>query len=234
MKTCVLLALFLMAGVSLGDIQKRIEEGGRPCTADETKSFVFITRCSGTVIGDGNWVITTKHCEGDGGKYDIEDVNLNLKVTSKKTFPHNTADIMLIKGKTGMPGMPLVSEDDCSQVMDLIYINPVKMVISARDTKVKKTTGTDASMCADINVKGWTTEKAQLKKPMQKVLTWTPLACDSCDGDSGAGIIYNNALFAVHSGAGEHYGQDKIMYSGYVVCDGKIRKWIVKTMKDNP
>ncbi|XP_061568290.1 snake venom serine protease Haly-2-like isoform X1 [Cololabis saira] len=237
MKTCVVLALFLMAGVSLGDIQKRLK-GGRPCTADETKSFVFINDCSGTVI-DGSWVLTAKHCTGRdelSKEYDIKDVNLNLKVTSEKTYPHGTADIMLIKGKTGMTGMPLVSEADCNQVLkDLEPMNkPVKMVVPAKDTQAKdKTTGKDVSMCADIDVK----RRGIMKDTNEKVLHWSPGACDTCKGDSGAGVIYNNAVFAVFGGRWNTTRHRKIVrseHSGYIVCDGNIRNWIVNTMNKNP
>ncbi|XP_061568469.1 alpha- and beta-fibrinogenase OhS1-like [Cololabis saira] len=236
MKTCVVLALFLMAGVSLGDIQKRVNNG-RPCTADETKSFVFINDCSGTVI-DGNWVITAGHCKGRkklSKKYDIKDVNLNLKVTSEKTFPHKTADVMLIKGNTGMTGMPLVSEADCDQVMKQISpTKPVKMVIPAKDTQAKKTTGKLASMCADIKVD----RSGPHPITKENCVYWTPLACNSCEGDSGAGYIYNNALFAVHSGENEYTDNKgkvvKVENVGHIVCNGDIRNWIVNTMNNNP
>ncbi|XP_061568478.1 snake venom serine protease 2-like [Cololabis saira] len=225
MKTCVVLALFLMAGVSLGDIQKRVNNG-RPCTADETKSFVFINDCSGTVI-DGNWVITAKHCKGRkklSKKYDIKDVNLNLKVTSEETFKHGTADVMLIKGKTGMTGMPLVTEADCNQVMKQINTSPVSMVVPAKDTQAKTTTGTVASMCADIKVDR---SAFHIRTNVNRVY-WSPGACHVCHGDSGAGVIYNKALFAVLRGekGSEHFG--------CIVCNGNIRNWIVNTMNNNP
>ncbi|XP_061568559.1 uncharacterized protein LOC133422555 [Cololabis saira] len=183
MKTCVVLALFLMAGVSLGDIQKRVNNG-RKCTADETKSFVFITECSGTVIGNGNWIITAKHCEDDGGldrlirwfsPTKIKDVTLTQTITLEKTFKHATADVMLIKVNTSMEGMPLVPEAVCSQVLNQISpTNTVPMVVPARHTKEEDKTWKDVSMCADINVNG----RGTIRKT--NVLLWSPDGCDTC------------------------------------------------------
>ncbi|XP_061568197.1 beta-fibrinogenase-like [Cololabis saira] len=248
MKTCVVLALFLMAGVSLGDIQKRVKDG-RPCTADETKHFVFLGIknqvigssfiCSGTVI-DGNWVITAKHCKNDGWLgwifsyfryFQSKDVASTVDITSTETYQHDTADIMLIKVNTGMPAMPLVSEADCNKVLKQISpTKPVKMVVPARHTKEEDTTGKDVSMCADINVNG----RATMKDTNEEIVYWSPVGCDTCGGDSGAGYIYKNALFAVHTGTMKLDGQDKEENYGHIVCNGDIRKWIVKIMKDNP
>ncbi|XP_061568359.1 glandular kallikrein-like [Cololabis saira] len=246
MKTCVVLALFLMAGVSLGDIQKRVDNG-RPCTADETEHFVFLRisnqvirsnfSCSGTVIGNGNWILTAKHCKNDGGlgwlfryfrKFNVKDVTSTLEITSKETFPHKTADVMLIKVNTGMAGMPLVPEAVCSQVMNQISpTNTVPMVVPARHTKEEDKTWKDVSMCADIKVNG----RGTIRKT--NVLLWSPDGCDTCKGDSGAGYIYNNALFAVHSGK-IPVGQGKVENVGPIVCNGHIRNWIVNTMNNNP
>ncbi|XP_061567985.1 thrombin-like enzyme KN-BJ 2 [Cololabis saira] len=257
MKTCVVLALFLMAGVSLGDIQKRIKDGGRPCTEDESKSFVFLGIsnqllrrnfiCSGTVIGNGNWILTAKHCEDTGvlgwlfryfRKFNVKDVTSTVDITSKKTFKHKTADIMLIKVKTGMPGMPLVSQADCSQVLKDVKQTGSKgfvpMVVPARDTKAKDKTGiADVSMCGDIEV-----DRSGIdEETKEEVVFWSPFECNICPGDSGAGYIYKNALFAVNHGNKKLIlGGDMILSDNYgqIVCDGKIREWIDETMKKNP
>ncbi|XP_061568434.1 snake venom serine protease 3-like isoform X1 [Cololabis saira] len=248
MKTCVVLALFLMAGVSLGDIQKRIK-GGRACTADETTHFVFLGIkqsliggngiCAGTIIENGNWILTAKHCEEDKTFHwffrwlfpiNIKDVTSTLDVTSRKTFKHETADVMLIKVKTGMTGMPLMSEADCSRVMNQINTKPVKMVVPARDTQARIDTGiADVSMCADIDVDG-----VGLSKTKEKIGSWIPGACHVCGGDSGAGVIYNNTVFAVITGSGMFGQHNTVKHYGHIVCDGNIRNWIVTTMNNNP
>ncbi|XP_061568435.1 uncharacterized protein LOC133422452 isoform X2 [Cololabis saira] len=211
MKTCVVLALFLMAGVSLGDIQKRIK-GGRACTADETTHFVFLGIkqsliggngiCAGTIIENGNWILTAKHCEEDKTFHwffrwlfpiNIKDVTSTLDVTSRKTFKHETADVMLIKVKTGMTGIA------------------------------------DVSMCADIDVDG-----VGLSKTKEKIGSWIPGACHVCGGDSGAGVIYNNTVFAVITGSGMFGQHNTVKHYGHIVCDGNIRNWIVTTMNNNP
>ncbi|KAM6895265.1 uncharacterized protein FYW49_019208 [Xenentodon cancila] len=239
MKTCLVLALFLMAGVSLGDIQKRIDKG-RPCTNAESKHFVFLEIvnqvtgqtfiCSGSVVGNGHWVLTAKHCDAFGWigrifrKFIIKDINLGTE-TTRNIHKHPTADMMLIKLNTKLTPIPLASVADCVFIMNqLLAKKSVNMLVVARDTKA----GQDAVMCADININGCISER----KSGKPCLYGKTVRCQICGGDSGAGYIYNNALYTVHTGDGT-IGSVKVDY-GFTVCDNNIRQWIDDTMRNNP
>ncbi|XP_061571011.1 serine protease 1-like [Cololabis saira] len=232
MKTRVVLALFLIAGVSLGDIQKRIING-RKCKAEEEKHFVFLETestslhkrsiCSGSIIGNGQWVLTAKHCDAYGAPFTIKDVK-NNKETSSKVFKHPVADIMLIKLNAKKSAIALASPTDCTDVKNqLASTKSVKMLVVARDTK-----GTpDTTMCGDIELRGCAGEAPS----GVECFYGPPVGCQICGGDSGAGYLYDNALYAVETGDGT-IGSQSVDY-GHTVCDASVRQWIEDTMKKN-
>ncbi|XP_061570652.1 uncharacterized protein LOC133424210 [Cololabis saira] len=237
MKTCVVLALFLMAGVSLGDIQKRIT-GGRPCTKAESKHFVFLEIknpvtgktfiCSGSVVGNGHWILTAKHCDAFGTigrifrRFVIKDITLGTETTNN-IHKHPTADVMLIKVNTKLTPIPFSSDADCLFISNqLVAKKSVTMLFVARDTKA----GPDTVMCADIEVNGC----VSASQSPEWCFYGDPVGCQFCGGDSGAGYIYNNALSIVEKGSGTTSGGKKVEF-GHTVCDPKMRKWIDDTMK---
>ncbi|XP_076129823.1 venom plasminogen activator-like [Alosa pseudoharengus] len=240
-KICVVLTLLLIAGVSVGDIQKRID-GGRTCSDDEKKQFVFLTNedymCSGSVIGNGQWVLTAKHC--DTGKLSSSYTIMNIggqTQTSSDLKVHPKADLMLIKLTKKWTSIPLASATACATIKKTFSkTTPVNFVVVGRETR---------GVIGDM--KEWIQQVFKGKKEQPRCgsiaielcvqETETGAICFSgknvgsstIGGDSGGAYLYNSELYGVHSGR-DTYGNPM----GLSICEKEIRDWIDDQMNNNP
>ncbi|XP_061576165.1 uncharacterized protein LOC133442227 [Cololabis saira] len=254
MKTCVVLALFLMAGVSLADIQKRII-GGKRCTPQEEQHYVFLqTRngthtsiCSGSVIGrekTSSWVLTAAHWDMGGPSFTVKsaDRSVTQTVGRPQTFKHPTADVMLLRLRRPLTPIRLATDAECTALRNLVKpSNPVTFRITARDTQAeddyfKYGGGVNpyVTMCATITVDRLEPFNDVLEHTNQisqneccRGRTAAPAGCKMCGGDSGSGFIYKDALYAVFT---ETWIWGTPVFDindiGFTVCDTDVRKWI--------
>ncbi|XP_061576166.1 kallikrein-7-like [Cololabis saira] len=246
MKTCVVLALFLMAGVSLADILKRII-GGRRCTPQEEQHYVFLETtdptgagfiCSGSVIGRGRtglWVLTAAHCDEGGPSFTVKsaDRSVTQTVGRPQTFQHPTADVMLLRLSQPMTPIRLATDAECTALRNRLNAKkPETFRITARDTQARADyfkygggVNPDVTMCASIIVKtlgpfnGVVVHTNQVSQNECCRGLPTP-GCKTCGGDSGSGYISINALYAVHGGIGEKNLTNGMIIPNFRDADG--------------
>ncbi|XP_029016828.1 trypsin-like [Betta splendens] len=255
----ILLLLCITVSVSAaGHLQKRIY-GGRHCSPSERRYHVRLRpydgkgyyTCGGSLISD-RWILTAAHCWNTAWTSGAMNVIVGvhpgnnkkeMEINQADIFPfkdtnNNVNDIMLLRLPEKITGIKPIQLPKCSAKYEP-NVNDLVEVAGYGNCQLNATyhevnSEPDQLQCAEMKVEDCKKDQASIQscmpnEPYGNWLCAEPHAGETCGGDSGGGLVFNNRIHAVVSNGPDCHDNSET-HAFLKVCP--YMKWIKDTLNE--
>ncbi|XP_028251434.1 kallikrein-8-like [Parambassis ranga] len=213
------LHLVLWVGVTVStalDLQKRIY-GGKDCDPAQRAYHVKLRGVSGGLCGGSlihkQWILTSAHCKESKMKATVGS-EPEVEITRTVVYPEHDIMLLLLPNPSKITPIRL---PDCSEQpkIDKIEVAGNGRYKINEKTKEKLPGQPKKLQCAEMHISSCDEIKTKIQEtfpnePFEHWFCGKEHKVDTCKGDSGGGVVYNNVIYGIISGAGgsEHPSYD--------------------------